>query len=341
MSCEHCRGAVGADQDRVQFNGSCGHTLHLACYNRCLMGRTRGCCQGDAPLGDGLRTRIFNPLGAENTAVDPVPEPQNLIDQFRRMNAQIGASVERSPAAAIRAGLSVADLLSRGFDATAIVQGAKATEPLFGILTAKYSAAEIRRLGFTYDALVAVGFSRHSWDRSKLSAAGLHDIGVTGAQVIESLGGINNLPNLDLSADEWQTLCLPDTATEVFRRLHISPATVGALCFTLEQWHDQLGLRQSPAVAFGLSEDECYDFMVKNATRDDTHEVEYKAFFNCDAPAARRPVVRAEPAAAAATTEPPARRSVFRGRVTHRLRPVAYHTEPASEGRLTPLRFRF
>lgn len=303
-NCQHCHQALTADQDKILLHGSCGHSLHLVCYEKCRSVGVRGCCSTEPALGDTLKARIFDPLSAQNVRQSPTGTNKTgfwgVWDQLKQWDAKIGISVEQSPAAAIGAGLSVKDLLSRGIDATTIVQASQPSDPLIGLLFKHYTAVDLKALGFTWDALTAVGLNRQNW-REMWSPEDLHrDLGVSASQVLQSFGGIANLPNLELTAHEWQTLSLPDTPVAVFKRLQISPETVLAADFSLEEWHSQLGLKNVSS-ELGLTEEQRWQFMQNNATNSETAEHEFKFFFKDPVPhAVQRPVLppaRAAPSA--------------------------------------------
>lgn len=295
-SCQHCDTPITEDQDAVYLNGRCGHRLHLVCYDkRRTVGVSSCCCDGQSSdLGDVLHASVYNPLAAPAGSADSAAATTadtrtgfgGIVDALRKLDSFVESKINQTAGTAIRAGTSVKTLLDTGVDVTAIVKDPG--NPLIAPLIQNYSTAEIAGLGFTWDALLAVGLNMQTWDREKWTAARLvADLKITADHLLQGLcaGQASALPGLDLTAAEWQTLCGErERPVRFFQRVGLVATSFLEFDYSLDDWRYQLGLKESPLTAFGLSAEQCWQWLDNSAADKATVKEQFHFLFGTHAP---------------------------------------------------------
>ena len=337
-SCQHCNTEIAADQDVVHLHGRCGHSLHLVCYSkRRAVGVSSCCCDGEsADLGDTLKATLYDPLSAEGETTGPKEVTGQtartgllgLIDAFQTLDTLVESKLDASAGAAIRGKEAVHALLARGIDARTLVRDP--SNPLIGPLTHNYSLEELKALGFTWNALLEVGLNAKSWNREALAVEDLvRVLGVGPDHVLQGLcaGTATGLPKLGLSALEWQTLCASsqqqEPASKFFERAKLSAESFLEFPFTLDDWRYRLGLERNPVVVFGLSAEQCWQWLDSHAEDTDVASEQFRFLFGAHVP--ERPVASAEMAAERGARGPPAARArAGVGRAGAAVRPASF-----------------
>lgn len=295
-TCQHCNVAIAPDQDAVHLAGRCGHSLHLVCYDkRRAVGVASGCCDGESTdLGDVLRARLYDPLavpaGSGDARAATARERRTgfggIVDAFKSLDALVDSKISQTAGTAVRAGLPVKALLDMGVDATAIVRDPG--NPLIAPLLANYTTADLAGLGFTWGALLAVGLSARTWDRGRWSVARTaSDLKITAEHLLQGLcaGQPSALPSLGLVPAEWQILCGEhERGAQFFRRVGVGADTFLELGYAPDAWRYQLGLETTPVEVFGLTAQQCWDWLDASGTDGATVAQQFKFLFGSDVP---------------------------------------------------------
>lgn len=295
-TCTHCQTAIAANQDAVHLNGRCGHALHLVCYDkRKAVGVSAGCCDGQSTdLGDVLEARLFDPLAAPAGSADaglgkekPVRTGLGgLVDAFTKLDHFVESRINQTAGTAVRAGDSVQAMLDAGIDATAIVKDAG--NPLIAPLLQHYTTADLKGLGFTWRALLGVGLTAATWDREAWTVERfVDDLGITPDHLLQGLcaGQASALPALGLTAVEWQTLCGPrERPVAFFARAGLVARSFLDFDFDLDSWRYQLGLEESPLKVFGLSVEQCWQWLDRSGADKSTVTQQFRFLFNAEVP---------------------------------------------------------
>lgn len=299
--CAHCHTHIAADHDAVHLAGRCGHHLHLTCYDkRRALGVRSTCCDGQSTdLGDVLTARLFNPLSAPSDSAasvsrttDPTKRPATrnylggVMDAFTALDGYLESKINHTAASAIRIGTPVHTLLESNIDATAIVKDP--ANPLIAPLIAEYSTAQLVALGFNWAALLAVGFSRKTWDRQRWPVARLAaDLKIGPDHVLQGLcaGQASEMPSLGLTALEWQQLCGPEEVpADFFKRAGLDADSFLEFRFNLDAWRYQLGLQESPIARFGLTVQQCWTWLDESSVDAATVQQQFRFLFNAEVP---------------------------------------------------------
>lgn len=284
-SCSICRAAVEPKQDVVALNGSCGHRVHLVCYETRKAGGVLGCCgSGSAVLGEVLRARLFNPLDTAASERQELATASTWRGRLQAVSRAFDTSVDGAPLMGLRARESVRVMLSRGFDAEALVRADNNRRQLVPLL-GQYSVADLRALGFTWRALVGAGLTAETWDRRAMPIADLVlHMQLSAELVLETLcTSPEDLPNVRLDPPEWRALVgAKGTPSEFFLRSGMPGACLGRFGYSMEAWAQVMGLER-PVADFNLTPDEAEAFIEATATAEDgSGEAEFRFHFPKD-----------------------------------------------------------
>lgn len=263
------------------------------CYETRKAGGALGCCgTGSAVLGEVMRAHLFDPLetgprkgaGAAARQAVAAAASQSWTERIRAVSRALDTSVESGPLMGLRARESVRVLLSRGFDAEALVRADNNRRQLLPLL-AQYSVADLRKLGFTWRALVGAGLTAETWDRRAMPIPDLvQHMQLDAALVLETLcTGPEDLPSVRLDPAEWRELCgTATTPAQFFLQSGMPGTSLRQFGFSMQAWAQVMGL-QRPIADFKLSPLGTQAFLEAAATADDSSaEAEFKFYFPQD-----------------------------------------------------------
>lgn len=282
----------------------CQHTAHLACVQRrWYTGGTNasitlcGSCQVDpkeAPpvvvdLGD-LDQLFYDPLDlraererlaskkATHSTSDSASDDRGMVASitktFSSLGQEISARLETNPLAMIEARRPLSFLIKQNINATTLLRADGKRGQLFDLLmNAQYRAYHLRQLQFRIDSLVNAGMTPGRWEKHRkvLPVDELHDdragLGVKATDILRCLCDSSplTLHTLNLTPDEWVTLCAPHTPASFFleSKLPASHLKDFGKEFPLRVWRHTLGLDPYLITKFNFSKADLFAFVAR------------------------------------------------------------------------------